>query len=233
MHGDRATPRADAAVDEAERPGEVVREAQARSNSSIGRRPRGGRLPCSRRLPCSLTAADERQDHPSRRAPAVHPRTPSDLPSSLVPSLGWQRTETSHRGDRAIASRGTRVLQHGRRRISGWRSLRTTWSRPRSGCVIRVLPRCGVLGQGGRLDAVRCFLLHHRHEPDECGVVFASFRGRESSLRRRATIASCRTGGHAIWWQVEAASEDDALALLPFFVAARTTATKVSEVTIP
>ena len=52
-----------------------------------------------------------------------------------------------------------------------------------------------------------CFLLHHRHEPDECGVVFASFRGHESSLRRQPTIASCRTGGHAIWWQVEADSE--------------------------
>jgi hypothetical protein len=78
-----------------------------------------------------------------------------------------------------------------------------------------------------------CFLLHHRHEPDECGVVFASFRGHDSSLRRRSAIASCRTGGHAIWWRVEADSEDDALALLPFYVAARTTATKVSEVTIP
>ena len=78
-----------------------------------------------------------------------------------------------------------------------------------------------------------CFLLHHRHEPDECGVVFASFRGHESSLRRRSTIASCRTGGHAIWWRVEADSEDDAFALLPFFVAARTTVTTVSEVTIP
>jgi hypothetical protein len=78
-----------------------------------------------------------------------------------------------------------------------------------------------------------CFLLHHRHEPDECGVVFASFRGHDSSLRRQPTIASCRTGGHAIWWNVEAASEGDALALLPFFVAARTTATKVSEVVIP
>ena len=78
-----------------------------------------------------------------------------------------------------------------------------------------------------------CFLLYHRHEPDECGVVFASFRGHDSSLRRQSTIASCRTGGHAIWWRVEADSEDDVLALLPFFVAARTTVTKVSEVTIP
>jgi hypothetical protein len=78
-----------------------------------------------------------------------------------------------------------------------------------------------------------CFLLHHRHQPDECGVVFASFRGHDSSLRRQPTIASCRTGGHAIWWSVEAASENDALALLPFFVATRTTVTTVSEVTIP
>ena len=78
-----------------------------------------------------------------------------------------------------------------------------------------------------------CFLLCHRHEPEECGVVFASFRGHDSSLRRQSTIASCRTGGHAIWWRVEVASEDDALALLPFFVAERTTATRVSEVPIP
>ena len=78
-----------------------------------------------------------------------------------------------------------------------------------------------------------CFLLCHRHEPQECGVVFASFRGHDSSLRRQTTIPSCRTGGHAIWWRVEVASEDDALALLPSFVAAPTTAIRVSEVSIP
>ncbi len=77
------------------------------------------------------------------------------------------------------------------------------------------------------------YLLHHRHPPDECGVVFTSFRGHPSSLRRRPTLASCGTGGHEIWWRVEAATEADALALLPPFVAARTTATSVSEVTIP
>jgi hypothetical protein len=78
-----------------------------------------------------------------------------------------------------------------------------------------------------------CFLLHHRHEPDECGVVFASFRGHDSTLRRQPTIASCRTGGHAIWWRVEAISAAHALALLPYFVAVRTSATPVSEVDIP
>jgi hypothetical protein len=77
------------------------------------------------------------------------------------------------------------------------------------------------------------YLLHHRHEPHECAVVFASFKGHESPLRRKPTLGSCRSGGHAIWWTVEAASEADALALLPFYVAERTTATDVGEVEIP
>ena len=77
------------------------------------------------------------------------------------------------------------------------------------------------------------YLLHHCHEPHECGVVFAAFRGHQSPLRHRATLASCRSGGHAIWWTVQADSEHDALALLPFYVAERTTATRVSEVEIP
>ena len=78
-----------------------------------------------------------------------------------------------------------------------------------------------------------CYLLHHRHEPDECGVVFASFKGHDSPLRHRATLASCRSGGHAIWWTVQADSEADARGRWPFYVAERTTITRVSEVQIP
>lgn len=78
-----------------------------------------------------------------------------------------------------------------------------------------------------------CYLLHHRHEPHECGVVFASFKGHESPLRHRATVASCRSGGHAIWWTVDAPTEADALGLLPRYVAERTSATRVSKVEIP
>jgi hypothetical protein len=77
------------------------------------------------------------------------------------------------------------------------------------------------------------YVLHHRHEPHECGVVFTSFKGHESSLRRKPTLASCRSGEHAIWWTVDAASEAEALGLLPFYVAERTTATSVNEVDIP
>jgi hypothetical protein len=77
------------------------------------------------------------------------------------------------------------------------------------------------------------YLLHHRHAPDECGVVFASFKGHRSPLRHQPTVGSCRSGGHAIWWTVDATSEEDALRLLPFYVAERTTVARVSEVQIP
>jgi hypothetical protein len=77
------------------------------------------------------------------------------------------------------------------------------------------------------------YVLHHRHEPHECGVAFASFKGYESPLRRQVVLASCRSGGHAIWWTVEAESEEEALELLPFYVAERTAAARVSEVEIP
>ena len=85
----------------------------------------------------------------------------------------------------------------------------------------------------GKLRAMVRYLLHHRHDAAECGVVFASFKGHESPLRHQPTLGSCDTGGHAIWWTVEAASEEDALALLPFYVAERTTAARVSELRIP
>ena len=77
------------------------------------------------------------------------------------------------------------------------------------------------------------YLLHHRHQPEECSVVFAAFQGHESPLRRQTTLASCASGGHAIWWTVEATDEAEALALLPHFVFDRTTATKVTEIHIP
>jgi hypothetical protein len=77
------------------------------------------------------------------------------------------------------------------------------------------------------------YLLHHQHEPHECGVVFAAFSGHQSPLRHKATLASCASGEHAIWWTVAAASEAEALRLLPYYVAERTTASMVSEVEIP
>lgn len=77
------------------------------------------------------------------------------------------------------------------------------------------------------------YLLCHHHLPHECGAVFASFAGDGSPLRHRTTTSSCRYGGHAIWWEVTAGSEQAALAMLPRYVAARTTVVRVGPVRVP
>jgi hypothetical protein len=77
------------------------------------------------------------------------------------------------------------------------------------------------------------FLLHHRHEPIECGVAFAAFRGHDSALRRRPTVGSCALGGHEIWWLVEAKTAADALEQLPYYVAKRAAATEVQDIEFP
>jgi hypothetical protein len=77
------------------------------------------------------------------------------------------------------------------------------------------------------------YLVHHRHAPHQCGIAFTAFKGHQSTLRHRAALASCASGGHAIWWEIEAADEDDTRRQLPFFVAQRSTVTRVIEVVIP
>ena len=51
------------------------------------------------------------------------------------------------------------------------------------------------------------FVIQHRHEADDCGVVFAAFRGFTSPLRHTPALASCPCGGHEIWWSVTAGSD--------------------------
>jgi hypothetical protein len=77
------------------------------------------------------------------------------------------------------------------------------------------------------------FLLSHRHEPAECRFAFAAWQGFESPLRHRATMGSCHAGDHALWWEVETADAQSALAQLPPFVAERTEVHELREVEIP
>jgi hypothetical protein len=77
------------------------------------------------------------------------------------------------------------------------------------------------------------YLLHHRHDPADCGAVFASFKGGGSPLRHRPALASCLSGDHSVWWTVDAAGQAAALGLLPAFVATRTVAIPVSDVDVP
>jgi hypothetical protein len=64
-------------------------------------------------------------------------------------------------------------------------------------------------------------------------VAFAAWRGFVSPLRHEPVTSSCTTGGHQIWWAVDAADAAAALALLPGYVAARTEAVEVEQVTVP
>jgi hypothetical protein len=77
------------------------------------------------------------------------------------------------------------------------------------------------------------YLLHHRHAPAECGTAFASFKGETSPLRQNRAIASCHSGGHEIWWLIQADSPPQALALLPRYVAERTEVIPIRKVRIP
>ena len=78
------------------------------------------------------------------------------------------------------------------------------------------------------------FLLHHSHEPHECGVAFAAFRGHASPLRHQrgaglaAPTAGTRSGGRS-----RPRVPEEALGFLPYFLAERATATRVDEVDIP
>jgi hypothetical protein len=80
---------------------------------------------------------------------------------------------------------------------------------------------------------VPLFVLSHRHDPDECRLAFAAWKGFESPLRGQSTIASCLEGDHRAWWQVEAPDAEAALAQLPPFVAERAVAEPAREVRVP
>ena len=83
------------------------------------------------------------------------------------------------------------------------------------------------------LRRIATFHLVHQHEPDACRAAFAAWKGFCSPLRGGTTLASCHQGGHELFWTVEAASAEAALALLPPFVAERTRAIEVAEEHVP
>jgi hypothetical protein len=80
---------------------------------------------------------------------------------------------------------------------------------------------------------VPTFILSHRHRPQECAIAIAAWKAFPSPLRRSRPLGSCATGGHRVWWTVQAPDLDAALALLPAYVADRTVAEEVREVPIP
>ena len=87
--------------------------------------------------------------------------------------------------------------------------------------------------RAGDPPAMTFYLLHNRHQEDECPATYAAWRAFKSPLRRTAPYASCLAGGHEIWWEVEAEDETTALRQLPAFVAERSRAIPVTKARLP
>ena len=83
-----------------------------------------------------------------------------------------------------------------------------------------------------KLAGMPRFVLAHRHDAHDCAVAAASWKGFRSPLRDSRPLGSCATGGHRIWWTVEAPDRSAALAQLPPYVATKTYAEEVREVWI-
>ncbi len=77
------------------------------------------------------------------------------------------------------------------------------------------------------------YMLYHRHAPSDCAASFAAWNGFCSDLRRTTAPSTCAFGGHEIWWSVTAASDREAIALLPKYVADRTLTIRCSDVDVP
>ena len=81
--------------------------------------------------------------------------------------------------------------------------------------------------------AMGLFLLVHSHSPERCASAWAAWKGHLSSLRGTEVACTCMHGGHVVWWEVRAASAEDALALLPDYVARSTRALPIRRVVTP
>lgn len=77
------------------------------------------------------------------------------------------------------------------------------------------------------------FVLTHTHRPEECAIAAAAWKGFASPLRRGRPLGSCASGGHRLWWTVDAGDREAALSLLPRYVAQRTVAEQVQEQPLP
>jgi hypothetical protein len=86
---------------------------------------------------------------------------------------------------------------------------------------------------GARLMGMPRFLLLHHHAPSECASAWAAWNGHSSPLRGIEVSCTCLHGRHRIWWEVEAADAEAAVALLPPYVGRRTRAVPVRRVVTP
>jgi hypothetical protein len=80
---------------------------------------------------------------------------------------------------------------------------------------------------------MRLFLVEHQHQPAECAIAVAAWKGLDSPLRGGSVISSCANGGHRAWFVIHAESETAALDQLPRYLADRAVTHAVEEMRVP
>ena len=195
---DAAAPRNGAREDLCELGADVVVErfeqapGRGRGGNRRGRRRRPRTARRARARSRSRRARDGHAGRRARRAPrAVRvfpiPGSPTSASAAGSPRSRSARTTRSSRARRRVP-RGARddASARPRHHRPGPRNRKSPKDQGAA-------PMSRAARARQRWEHVR-YLLHHRHEPPECGVVFASFRGYESPLRHQPTLASCTVG---------------------------------------
>ena len=68
---------------------------------------------------------------------------------------------------------------------------------------------------------------------EESRIATPAWKAYPNPLRHGRPLGSCATGGHRLWWAVDAADSGAAPGQLPPYVAQRTVAEEVREVPLP
>ena len=66
------------------------------------------------------------------------------------------------------------------------------------------------------------FMLHHTHAAEDCENIFPQLQNVAQSLKGKNFFCTCPSGDHGGFFQVEAASPEDAVRLLPEIMRAST-----------
>jgi len=77
------------------------------------------------------------------------------------------------------------------------------------------------------------FILHHTHRARDCGRIVPELQNTAHALKGKTFFCYCPSGNHGGFFQVEAASVEEALSLLPEVMRSTTEIYSGETMTIP
>ena len=186
------------------------RRVAAVRRSPIPRRRRARAPPARAAHPPAHATGEGRRDrhriaHRARASDLATGRRPQNKPRNRRRALSQSEDDrdasTQHLPQtRRRLTRRRRQDRRASRPPRASRRLTSSPAAPRSTGASPMLSRPGT----ANLQACPATCSTTQHDPADCSVAFASFKGHPSPLRHRTTVASCLFGDHTIWWLVTA-----------------------------